>query len=178
MSKRDLTILICKLIAFLLAVNTVTDAFVRVSMLLVSPEGNESIQTLTRTQSIFELIAKFCVIIVCIFLWFKAEPIAARFVSDATPSSILVIDDSLAAPVIALAGIVIFILAIWPFYLSISNRFIPSEFGVFVNKDAMIDMVTAVFQMALGVGMFFGAKGISQKLRNRICDEGQTQKYF
>ncbi|MEO6906746.1 MAG: hypothetical protein ABI210_02540 [Abditibacteriaceae bacterium] len=174
MTKRDILTLACRIIAFLILADTATKIFNSVLLILSSFFDVHQLPQM-RAIGILELIGQVLTITACVFLWLKAERFAERFIPESTPESVLLIDETLVPSIMALAGMVIFILAISIVFNSSSIIFMSIQFE---NRDQGIQansqLIAAVFQMAIGIGLFFGANGISQKLRHRIYSRAQA----
>lgn len=164
MTNRDIMVLACKAVTIVFIVGVVTSGFLDNLAILFSANG----WILMIVGSLCALTGKLLVIGVCILLWLKADVITKRFIPASTPENILLVDDSFAPSAIALAGIVICILSISSIFGREAQLLIYNQLEAPSMDINVIPLITALFQMSLGIGLFFGANCISQKLLTRI----------
>lgn len=175
MTKRDFIILACKIVAIVFIINAATGGLIANLIAVFNADGS----MLVLISNLCALTGKLLVIGVCVLLWLKAELIAKRFFHASTAESMLLIDDNFAPPIIALAGIIIFMLSISLLFSHFGRVLTPSrlvppvgmtsvEMLRHLNAFEIIHIAADIFQMAIGIGLFYGAKAIFQMLRHRI----------
>ncbi len=185
MTKREIAILACKVVAIIFFFRAIHDSFIDVNQITAGISTPEPIHAVLFSQNICGLLGNVLALLVCVWLWCKAETVATRFVCKSAPSNILLIDNNLAPSIIALAGIVIFTLAGSSFFGLLGHVLAPAfpepPVGMsdidkiwYMNPDEFVHIATAIIQMALGAGLFFGAHDISSRLRNRYQEKATS----
>jgi hypothetical protein len=114
----------------------------------------------------WEIAAYSLQIFLTVIVWVYAKNIVQRLTPEASPERTLAVDEKWMSPVIGITGIVMVIMSIRG--ISVVGRLLygtPSPQGLIVFYGHLI---TTFIQIALGIGLYFGARQISDKLQSNL----------
>jgi hypothetical protein len=169
MTLRDCTLLTCKLVAiplFLKSLLELINAITGVIALFQNKGAGALFFDLNLlTISYWQITACFLQTLAVIIVWGYAKHIVKRLAQDTSPEMNLAIDEKWTPPVLGITGIVLMVLGISGLY-----GIGPLIYGVppLEKISLMGHLITSATQITLGIGIYFGARQISDKLQSYL----------